>query len=446
MRHTSRNLFLLVLMGYSLTALPLNPELATLDLSRFSYENALRNQANQGLITYAYVLNSSQKPLVNPGAVDFLIRAEGGKKPKWSEAPALSLEVVSAGGDTVKTLNGEAFAEVLSAGAGFNPYEIRYTLNLSQQALGLSGGSYTLRISGTDPDLEAIPPLEVPIQYLSQMAYRPAAAAPDPGKQMVISYFSDASGRFSVPVSREIPKSGKQFRTAVNQLLTPPPAVLGLKGTVLVPRVSSIQYTNGLVSCVLGSPVPPELYTDPVLAATAEKTLTESIAAIESPYRISRIKYSWSGVDSVPGWPVEEKNVTASPKAWLGLTGNDSQVLLVPVDASATTPQALFDSLKTGQEGLIATIPGQAVLREARMEGDILVLVMAEGFQGLFSDAPDQAALLIDSLGHSMTTLPGVKALRLQEEGTVIQSLAGTPVPAPLTPAPFVNPEKAFLP
>lgn len=65
------------------------------------------------------------------------------------------------------------------------------------------------------------------------------------------------------------------------------------------------------------------------------------------------------------------------------------------------------------------------------------MLVMAEGFQGLFSDAPDQAALLIDSLGHSMTTLPGVKALRLQEEGTVIQSLAGTPVPAPLTPAPL---------
>lgn len=443
MKYAARNLFLLILMGYSLTALPLNPELVTLDLSRFSYENALRNQASQGRITYAYVLNTSQKPLVNPEKAEFLIRAEGGKKPKWTEAPELTLEILS-DGKVLNTLKGSAFSSYVLPGEGFNPYELKYVLNLSRKSLNLSGSSFTLRIACADPALSQLKALEIPIQYLDKLKYFPALAAAPPGKQMVTSYFSDLSGKFSVPVSREIPRSNKIFRTSVNQLLTAPLPAMGLKPEALTPRISSIQYTNGLVKCQLGDPVPLALYTDPRLAAVAQATLTDSIAGIESPYRISKIRYGWNGVPPVPGWPSDEITLSANPKAWLGLSITNSYVLLVPTIAEDSAPEALFALLKKGKDGLIPTVPGQAVLLNARMEGDSLILRFDSGFQGLFGNAPDQAALLIDSLTHTFSALPGVKSIRLEEGTTRIQKLGGLTLPEPLKINPYVNPESAF--
>lgn len=443
MKYTARNLFLLVLMGYSLTAIPLNPELVTLDLSRFSTENALRNQAIQGRITYAYVLNATQKPLVNPDEAEFLIRAEGGKKPKWTEAPELTLDIV-AEGKVLRTLNGDAFSAYVQPAEGFNPYELKYTLKLSKDALKLDGSTYTLRVACMDSALSEVPPLEIPVQYLDQMKYTPAAAAAPAGKQIIISYFSDATGKFAVPVSREIPRSSKLFRTAVNQLLTAPPPAMRLRPEPLAPRVSSIQYTNGLVSCQLAGPVPPILYTDPQLAAVAESTLTHSIAAIESPYRISRIRYSWNGVPPVPGWPADEIDVTPVPRLWLGLSLSSGQVLIVPTPADTAAPDALIALLKKGKEGLLPTVPGQAVLLDTRMEGDSLVLRFDSGFQGLFQNAPDRAELLLDSLTHTMTELPGVKSLRLEEGTAQIGELGGIALPELLQAAPYVNPEAAF--
>ncbi len=445
MRYTARNLFLLVVMGYSLSALPLNPELATLDLSRFSYENALKNQAIQGRISYAYILNTSQNPLVNPEKTDFLIRAEGGKKPKWTEAPELTLEVMS-GGQLIKTLKGKAFSTSGVSKEAFNPYELKYTLNLSREALGLDGSTYTLRISSMDPDLSQLKPLEIPVQYMEKLKYKAALTSASSGRQMITSYYSDLSGSYSVPVSREIPRSGKLFRAAVNQLLTAPPAAMGLKTEVLVPRVSSIQYASGLVNCQLGGPVPPALYTDPQLALIAQKNLTDSIASIESPYRISKVRFGWNGVPPVSGWTTEEIALPAVSKAWLGLSVKDSYILLVPVTVDSATPEALFSILKTGKDGLMPTVPGQASLTRTRMEGDVMILTFSQGFKGLFESAPDQAALLIDSLTNTYATLPGVKYLRMEEGTQRIESLGGIPLPDALQAAPYVNPEAAFTP
>ncbi len=444
MKYTIRNLFLLVLIGYSLSALPLNPELATLDLSRFTYENALKNQAIQGRITYAYILNTSQKPLVNPEKAEFLIRAEGGKKPTWKEAPALTLQVM-ADGKTVKTITGDAFSTFMLSNEAFNPYELKYSLNLSRKTLGLDGSTYTLRIFSADEALTQLAPLEIPVQYLDKLKYKPAVAAAAAGKQFVISYYPDSSGKYSVPVSREIPKSSKLFRTAVNQLLTPPPASMGLKGELLVPRVSTIQYTSGLISCRLGDPVAPALYTDPVLANAAYRTLTDSISAIESPYRISKIRYSWNGVPPVPGWPLEEIVLSSAPKVWLALSVKNSHVLLVPAETDSADPAALFSLLKKGMGELIPTVPGQAKLLRTRIEGDTLILTFDSGFQGLFDGAPDQAALLIDSLTHTYLALPDVKYLRLEEGSSPIQTLGGITLAEPIQAAPYMNPEKAFI-
>lgn len=443
MRYTVRNLFLLVLMGYSLSALPLNPELATLDLSRFSYENALKNQTIQGRISYAYILNTTQKPLVNPEKTDFLIRAEGGKKPKWKEAPELTLDVM-VNGKLFKTLKGSAFSSYALSQEEFNPYELKYTLNLSRKALGLDGSTYTLRISCADPALSQLKPLEIPVQYMDKLKYKPALASAVSGKQMIISCYSDASGNYSVPVSREIPRSSKLFRTAVNQLLTAPPASMGLRSEVLAPRVSSIQYASGLVNCQLGSPVPPALYTDPQLAAIAQKTLVDSIASIESPYRISKVRFTWSGVPPVPGWAADEITLSAASKAWLALSIKDNYVLLVPTSVDRATPESLFSVLKKGQDGLMPTVPGQASLLSARMEGDVMILKFDAGFKGLFANSPDQAALLIDSLTNTYAAIPGVKYLRLEEKNERVQSLGGIALSDPLQAAPYVNPEKSF--
>lgn len=438
-----RNLFLLILMGYSLTALPLNPELVTLDLSRFSYESALRNQASQGSITYAYVLNSSQKPLVNPDTAEFLIRAEGGKKPKWSKAPELTLEVLS-GGKHVSTLTGNTFSEFLQPAEGFNPYELKYRLKLSKKNLSLDGSTYTLRIFSKDQDLSLLPPLEIPIQYIAQMKYSPAALGPTSGKQFITSYFSDSSGKYAVPTTREIPKSSKLFRTAVNQLLTAPPASMGLRPEPLTPRVSSIQYTSGLVICNFGAPVPAVLYTDPQLATVAHKAMTSSIAGIEGPYRISKIRYGWSGSEPVPGWPSGEIPVPSDFRIWLGLNIPDHHVLIVPVTTDKTSPEDLFTLLKTGTDGLIPTIPGSAKLLSTRMEGDILILQFEASFQHLFENSPDMAALAIDSLTQTFCQLPNVKGLRLEEGSAPIRALGGIEIPDPLVLKPYVNPESAF--
>lgn len=445
MKHTARNLFLLVLMGYSLSALPLNTELANLDLSRFSYENALRNQSSQGAVKYAYVLNSSQPSLVDPGEVDFLIRAEGGKKPKWRTAPPLRMDIYDASHNLVKTLDAADFFVFQMPKEGFNPYELRYTLRLDRETLGISGRTFTLKLSGTDPTLEALSPLEVPVQYFDAVKYTAAVTGPASGGKLMRVYYLDKSGHYAVPVSRELPYLSKPFRTTVNELLVSPPDAMGLRTTPSIPNVFSVKYTNGLVSCILGAPVPAELYADPILAAASEAALSDSIAAIESPYKVSRIRYYWSGADPVTGWQQEEHPFYTGSRAWMGIEVSGNRVLLAPLKTDKTTAAELFTLLKSGAVGYLPTIPGRLSLKSSRVEGDVLILNLDAGFRSLMVDAPDQAALLIDSLTHTMTSITGVRAIRLEEDGQPVTVLGGKTLPARLEPAPYVNPESGFI-
>jgi len=87
----------------------------------------------------------------------------------------------------------------------------------------------------------------------------------------------------------------------------------------------------------------------------------------------------------------------------------------------------LFERLKSPESpDLYPAIPAGAKLLSVRREGDILVLDVSDEFtQPEFWQGSDVAHLRLQSLVHTLTSLPNVRAVRILVNGQVPEALSG---------------------
>ena len=444
MKPLIRNMFLLILLGYSLTVLPLNPELFQLDLSRYSYENTIQNQDRLNAITYAYTLSGTPGTLVNPDVSEFHIKAVAGKKPVWKAMPELTLQILK-DGNILRTLKPSEFSEMLVPSDGINPWELVYRLHLNRDHLALDGTGYVFRIFSSSDALKGLKPLDVSVQYMTALKYRTAVDSAPDGKQMVRLFFPDASKKFVVPVSRIVPRSGKVFRHLSTQLGVLPPVELGLSQDNLMPKLSSIRWSSGLVTCQLKN-APIALTTSPDLVALIQKSLLESITATETTFQINKVQLRLGDPQPLTGWNSEPFTITPGPIAWMALENGKGSALLIPkrlATDGTVTAESLMQLLKQGQGSLLPTVPDHVQLLDNHIEGNTLVLNFGQNLQAVFAGSPDLAALFLDSIANSFTTLEGVDSIRIEAANTPIATLGTIPVPNPMIPKIYVNPEVA---
>lgn len=457
MSRTLMNIFLIVIICFTLTAFPINRNLLSFDFSRFLVQENINQQSDINGVSFTYTLSEKEASLFNPSELTFTIQAESSDRLfTWKDQPKLILELTDRM-DMSKKFNHDSFVTLVEADSIENPTQYTYTLDLSKTRLALENGSYNVSIHSDNALLANLDPLVFKATYIEDIHYAAGIREADAQEPYLILYFTDPTKRHLVPVSRPTVDTNKVFRKTVNGLLDPPEASLGLSQDAIAPKISIIQYSSGLVTCFLKSSDVIPFSEDPVSSKLALDALTNTIMHIQTPYAINKVQYL---VDKQPsqiyfsGTDLSEPILKDKrPLVYLGLKTHSDRILITPLavadEALDTLISRMIESMKKaiveGYEpaGLLPVLPDSLELLDYKLEGVTLKLDFNADIRDVYQDAPGLSQLMIDSLSASFASIDGVDNIEIQMNGKTITSIGDLNFETPIEPPLFMNVEKA---
>lgn len=453
MTKTITNIILMILICFTLTAIPINRNLLTFDFSRFKIANSINQTTETDGVSFTYSINKKESILFNPTDLTFEIQVESlDNNFDWVSEPELLLEITDFAGYT-NVISSKNFVTSFSGNNKDNPTLFTYTLDISKTNLNLSNGTYDIKLYSNHESLSTSDPISLKLSYFEDINYISGVNSTNSDKNYLILYYSDITKKHIVPITREVAVNNKIFRTTVNGLLEPPKANLGLSVEEIAPRISQIQYSNGLVTCYLKSSEVIPFSDDPIKSSNALEALNRTIMDIQSPYAINKIQYL---VDRQPskiffnGTDLTEVITRNNmPSVYLGLKTSTDRVLLVskPILASdlETLIPNLIEILKTaivpGQdsENLVSVLPEQVNLIDYKLEGVTLKLNFNTDLRNVFTDKEGISRLMLDSLSSTFASIEGINNIEIQIDGKTINSIGNISFSSPIEPPKFTN-------
>lgn len=455
MTRTITNIILMILICFTLTAMPINKKLLTFDFSRFKIASSINQTTETDGVSFTYSVNEKESILFNPTDLTFEIRVESlDKNFDWVKEPQLVLEITDSQGYT-NTISSTDFITSFSGNNVENPTLFTYTLDLSKTNLNLDNGSYNIKLYSDHESLNTSEPILLTLSYFEDINYISGITSANAKSNYLILYYSDNTKKHIVPIAREIPANNKVFRTTVNGLLEPPSVNLGLSVENIAPKISQIQYSNGLVTCYLKSSEVLPFSDDPVKAKNAIESLNRTIMDIQTPYAIKKIQYLvdrqpskafFNGTDLTE--VITRKN---NASVYLGLKTSTDRVLLVSKPLLNNDLETLMPNiikiLKTGvipdqdSENLVSVLPEQVDLIDYKLEGVTLKLNFNSDLKNVFTDKDGISKLMLDSLSSTFASIDGIDNIEIQIDGKAINAIGNISFSSPIEPPKFTNPE-----
>jgi len=456
MIRTLTNLILMVLICFTLTAMPINTNLLSFDFSRFMIPSNINQTTELNGDSFTYIVDEKESILFNPTELKFEIKVESlDSNFQWTANPELILELIDANGNS-QLIPSTQFVIDLEPNNEENPTLFTYSLDISKTTLKLDNGTYDIRLYSDHDLLKTSEPINLTASYFEDIQYVSGVSTSDANTSYLILYYTDKTNKHIVPVSRLTATTNKVFRTTVNGILDPPSTELGLSTDLIAPRVSKIQYANGLVTCYLKSGEVLPFSDDPVKASNALGSLTQTIMDIQTPYAINKIQYLvdqqpskifFNGTDLTD--IVTRDN---NPQIYLGLKTTAERNLLTPKtipnkEIDILIPE-MIEILRSGivpnqdSENLFAVLPEQVTLIDYKLEGVTLKLNFNSSMKDVFSNSDGLSRLMLDSLSSSFTSINGIDNIEVQIEGKSINSIGNVSFTSPIEAPKFINIEQ----
>lgn len=445
----------MVLICFTLTAMPINKNLLSFDFSRFMIHSNINQTTELNGDSFTYIVDEKESILFNPTELKFEIKVESlNSNFQWTDNPELILELIDASGSS-QFIPSNQFVIDFEPNHDENPTLFTYSLDISKTTLKLENGTYDIRLYSDHDHLKTSEPIHLTVSYFEDIHYISGVSAADANSSYLILYYTDKTKKHIVPISRPTATTNKVFRTTVNGILDPPSPELGLSMDLIAPRISQIQYANGLVTCYLKSSEVLPFSDDPVKASNALESLTQTIMNIQTPYAINKIQYL---VDQQPSTIFFDGTdltdiVTRdnNPKIYLGLKTTAERNLLTPKtilnkEFDILIPE-MMKILKSGivpnqdSENLFAVLPEQVTLIDYKLEGVTLKLNFNSSIKDAFSNSDGLSRLMLDSLSSSFTSIDGIDNIEIQIEGKTINSIGNLAFNSPIEAPKFINVE-----
>lgn len=423
-------LMMLLIIGFSLSILPLDVKSFEIDFDRVFAPIEAPSDPGTPSVDLAFTLEPVSSEAVthfNPQQLLYALKAPVDAPEDWFSLVTARLVIQ----DQLRAsepviLEGNDLGSYLTMKA--SDQEGLQDLQLDLSDLTLKDGYFSVRLELSHPS-QATLSSEHHIHKLTALTYQNQTNA-NAGHTIKL-YYADASKTLLIPVYRSVPSTDKLIRTSLNGLMEVPQG-MGLNGTALAPRVSRADFTGGVVKCSILTRDLPEGLTEADTRLFLQ-SIANTLFDIEGSYVINQVVFALdqnpqavlNNVDlSIPF------NATGDGTAYLPYTGGPN-ILLTPFTIEASDPQQAvtlilqtLQSIKpeASESSLSCLMPPSVKLLNQRIEGRTLVLNFDGSFKDLYFNRPDLQHMLIDALTLSFTSINDIDQLALEVEG---QSFGG---------------------
>lgn len=330
---------------------------------------------------------------------------------------------------------------------------IKTTLDISQDKLGLDDGKYKLVIKSLIiPDADNAS-LSVEAAYDTQGTYIPAVNVLTPGTSYGLTiYYATAGNGSVIPVTKFTNDTRPLTRIAISMLQEAP---LDANLHTVVNDVTNCTYNNGNI--IIDLPGAYEAYNDGSAASMiAYESFVKTMFAIERYWPIYSVSFTidkkivpqyFGGMNTAS--PVQNADDTYSVYMAERI-GNRYYLTSIPADNIAaedmleSKAQKLFNAYKSySGDSLRNPVPDEVIINNIVAEGNVLAVDFNNAFLTVCGDRQDMKAMMADAIIYTLTDIPGVTGIRITVEGAEVSDfIEGRTLTGIITQPAFINPEQ----
>ncbi|WP_432402195.1 GerMN domain-containing protein [Wukongibacter sp. M2B1] len=449
MRKTVFNLFLIVIICFLASFIPLNNSYFKFPqniLPSFTLNKPSSTEANSS----SYQADFNNKELYNPTNIEFTMIGQFDKGTfSLGNSHDMILEVFN--NDTLikKYSNTEFITGLINTSDMDN--RLQYSCDISQENLSLNSGHYKFKFYSTAASFKEVAPFEVSVYYLSTSKYVSAKNNVEEGQSYITLYFPDANYEYLVPISRKIPDSNKTIRTVIDNLILGSNPTLALASGSPIPEVPKVWVSKGIATLYL--PWDIGIYDkDSAKSQFALDSFVNTLTSIEGIDKVQFLKNGKKVETFFNGTYVREPfEKSSSPKVYLGLETNKDRILLVPIDIHKNFMDidklipSIFNSLKNCvvgdiyHENLFSTIPNSVELIDYNRVDNLLILNLSEDFLTVYNERSDLQEMMLEGILYSFTSIHGISEISIKVNGNTIDSFSGINISQSMKAPKFIN-------
>ncbi|MFZ5966448.1 MAG: GerMN domain-containing protein [Bacillota bacterium] len=447
MGKTIMNLLLVFIICITATGMPLN-----INASKYNFKMPIpikfskEKKASSGTITYT--IEGNLKTLENPMTVNFKVSSPEPTDFHLGSEDPLTIEIMQ-DQQQVAVLESKQF--VKSTELPKEPVtEVTYPLDLSQENLNLSEGSYIFKVYSNHKDFKNVEPYELSVTYHKQLPYIAAKNTLPKGTMALMLYFPENTHHtYLIPITRTVPYSTTPIRLTIDGLRSGSQIIENTQ--VPIPATRKLRVSNDLVTVDFTS------FTWNRQDKEAGQQIVDSmVQSLTSIPGINKVKFLINGKDSdnlfgtVSTRAVYTK--TTQPQAYLSFNQNGERQLLAPVaitsqDGSQAV-QTLFQVLQTGEingskiQGFTPILPNTIQLIDFSYEGNGIILNMSREFLDITAKRTNIQRMILDAILYTFTSLQGVDQVKIVVENNPAPAVGGIDLTNFMKKPAYINPEK----
>jgi len=451
------NLFLIILIVFSLAIIPINYQLLDLDFPYFG-DRQNSTDVSEESIDY-FDISTTTEAFLNDNSFEMVLRTT-----KEDELETLidsfqvtvttntgkeknfALKDIQKSSKLSKDELSDFVEEELDEENNKTVYTIEYTFYLKN--LDLNSNLYETKIISSDDRITD--PITFTFRYLKDNSYVGSSNTPPDNSVFAKVYYPDEEFIRLVPV-HEILADGNNFiRRSVDELLTPAEEKYGLATSVAAPKVDNIYISGGTARMDLVS----EDIEGFNQGSTASQFALNSIINTISEFDIvDDVKFFVDNSDQgdyFHGTDLTETfKINELPKAYVGLETSKRTMFLYPIDIETEglndTVLDIISTLKTGTYNgvadinLIPTLPDEVKVNNYRFDGTNIELYLSGEFLTLYEGHDDYKQIMYESLLYSLTSIDGINTVSILVDETPVEDYLGINISERQRPNSFIN-------
>lgn len=451
------NLFLIILIVFSLAIIPINYQLLDLDFPYFGDSQETTPDSEES-IDY-FDISTDAEGFLNDNSFEMIIRTTNEEEletlinsfdvkltTNTGKETTLSLEDIQKSSKLSKDQLSDFIGEEISEENNKPVYTIKYTFYLKN--LEISSNFYETTIVSSDQRITE--PITFTFRYLKDNKYVGSSDTPPTNSLFAKVYYPDEEFLRLVPV-HEILDDGTNFiRRSIDELLTPADEQYGLATTVAAPSVDNIYISNGTARMDLLSE---DIEGFNQGSSAAQFALNSIINTISEFDIVNDVKFFvdnsdqgdyFHGTDLTEAFEVNEL-----PKAYVGLETSKNTMFLYPIDIQTEGLNdrvlSILSTLRTGtsngtaDQNLIPTLPDEVKVNNYVFDGTNIELYLSGEFLTVYEDSEDYKQMMYESLLYSLTSIEGINTVSILVEETPVDDYLGINISERQRPNRFIN-------
>ncbi|MEA1974593.1 MAG: GerMN domain-containing protein [Bacillota bacterium] len=449
------NIFLIILIVFSLSIIPINYQIIDFHLSYLNKSDDIEIEAVETNIEFFNVSSTESNLFLTDNNFKVCISTSN-KDELETIIDSFNIKI-SNPNEVVKTIklkqlknsyekNIVDINEYLAEHSNQEIYTIEYNFYLRD--LDLTSNYYTVLITSADSRVKEN--ISYEFNYTNDNTYIGSSNKSPENMLYTKVYYADENFLRLVPVNKLINSTDRFIRATMNQLLETPDNKYGLSNTIIAPRIKNIYIHNKTARIDLNSYDVTAFNNGSANAMFALDSIINTIGKFSV---VDKVKFFVDNKDNANYFHgtdlSEEFIVTNKSKAYVGLETTNKTMLLYPIEINEKNlNDKIVVIIKTLQginyesnatASLIPTLPSNVKLLNYKFNDKNIELDFSKEFLTIYKENNNYNKLMYESILYSMTSIEGINSVSILVNSEKVPSFTGIKISEPQKPNVFIN-------